>query len=78
MNKIQYACQCKNKDNDITYEAECDTYEEALNKVDYYRDLIRCNGEKSIHCCIEVIKFKVDDDDECIDNSEEVLKTYYV
>lgn len=78
MSKIQYACQCIDQYGDITYEAEFDTYEEALNKVDYYRNLLINNNEENIHSCIEVVKYRIDEDEEVIDGSEQVLKTYCI
>ena len=78
MSRTEYACQCKNQYNDITYGAEYNTYEEALNSVNHYRDLIRNNGEEDTHRCIEVVRYQVGDDDEMIDGTEKVLKTYSI
>ena len=76
MDNLQYTCRCIDQYGDITYEAEFNTYSEALNQVDYYRDLIRCNGEEDSHSCIEVVRYRIDEDEEIIDGSEKVLKTY--
>ena len=74
--KIEYSCDCYNRDYDITYGTECDTYEEAKNKVDYYRKLIHDNGEEDEHLYIEVSKDTVDSNGDIIEHK--VLNVYHI
>lgn len=76
MSKIEYCCTCFNRDNDVTYEAQCETQQEAIDKVNYFRDLIKTNGETDEHSRIEVRKSFLDEDDEEIDSK--VLKKYSI
>lgn len=75
-NVIEYTCQCFNRDNDITYGIECDTYEEAKNKVDHYRKLIADNGEVDQHSHIEVSKDIVNSEGDVLDHK--VLNIYSI
>ena len=47
MSRIEYACEYKDQHNGIIYGIVYNTYEEALNGVNYYRDLIQNNDEKN-------------------------------
>lgn len=78
MSRIEYACEYKDQHNGIIYGIVYNTYEEALNSVNYYRDLIQNNGEEDTHGCIEVVRYQVNDDDEIIDGTEKILKTYSI
>ena len=40
MNKIEYSCICYDIRGDITYCAEATNFDDAVNKVNYYRKLI--------------------------------------
>lgn len=76
MSQTEYSINCFNNYHDITYGTECNTYEEAVNKVDYYRELIRTNGEEDMHSVIEISRDTIDDEGEII--SSKLLKTYSI
>lgn len=73
---IEYTCSVLNRDSDITYSASEKDLESARKRVDYYRQLVRDNGEEDIMSYIEITKDKLDDDDEII--SSQVIETHHI
>lgn len=73
---IDYACECINKEGDVTYGAEFDTIDEAIKQVDHYRELIKNNGEEDEHSHIEISKETVDEEGNIL--SHKVIKTYNI
>lgn len=73
---IEYTCSVLNRDSDIIYSASEKDLESARKRVDYYRQLVRDNGEEDMMSYIEITKDKLDDDDEII--SSQVIETHHI
>ena len=73
---IEYTCSVLNRDSDIMYSASEESLEAARKRINYYRELVRNNGEEDIVNYIEITKDRLDEDGEII--SSKVIETHSI